>query len=93
MTHARNWVAFGLGALLGFGPQLGFAMGSFTSLVGRGNVVTLANPDVRAHLMGKYGVESVGELLIEQVKRSFLVYHAYGDTSSLFNFPARCWTC
>ncbi len=87
MTHARNWVAFGLGALLGFGPQLGFAIGNFTSLVGRGNVVTLASPGVRAHLMGKYGIESAGELLVEQVKRSFLVYHAYRDTSSLVKFP------
>jgi 4-amino-4-deoxy-L-arabinose transferase-like glycosyltransferase len=87
IARARNWGAFGLGALLGFGPQLGFAMGNFRSLVGRGDAVTLANPDVRAHLMGKYGVQSMGELLVEQIKRSFLVYHAYGDTSPLARFP------
>jgi 4-amino-4-deoxy-L-arabinose transferase-like glycosyltransferase len=83
----RNWAAFGLSALIGFGPMLGFTLFDFGSFMGRANEVTLMSPDVRVHLMNKYQVGTLGELLVEQVKRTFLTYHLYGDASTHFMFP------
>jgi len=86
-ANVRNWLAFGVGALLGFGPMMGFVFSSFDAFVGRGSIVTLLNPQVTAHLMEKYRVATMGEVLLEQVKRTFLTFHFYPDASTHFGFP------
>lgn len=80
------WFAFGLGALIGFGPMMGFVLQDFRAYVGRGNVVTLANPDVMNHLMGKYGADSPTQVWIENIKRTFLTFFRYGDASTHFSY-------
>ncbi len=82
----QNWWFLCLGALATYGPMLGFSLGNFNDFIGRANLVTLADAGVRAHLMNKYGVETLNGLMVEQVKRSFLVFHVYGDSSQLFAF-------
>ena len=82
----QNWLFLCLGVLVTYGPMLGFSLGHLDNFMGRANSVTLANAGVRAHLMNKYGVETLNGLMAEQVKRSFLVFHVYGDSSELFAF-------
>jgi len=87
LAQWKNWAVFGLCALLGFGPMLGFALRDFDLFMGRASAVTLTSPEVRAHLMSKYNVTTVGEMLVEQAKRPFLTYHFFGDASTHFSFP------
>ncbi|MDD5370736.1 MAG: glycosyltransferase family 39 protein, partial [Anaerolineaceae bacterium] len=82
----HNWAAFTGASLIGFGPQLAFAFSQFRTFVGRGNDVTIFNPDVSIHLLGKYHISSIAQLLLEQIKRSFLVYSNYGDSSTFFGY-------
>ncbi len=82
-----NWCFFALGALIGFGPMLIFALTDFSGFMGRGNGVTLWTPDVWQHAVTTYGVDSVGGVVIEQVKRALLAFHLYGDGSPHFAFP------
>ncbi|MDW8268633.1 MAG: glycosyltransferase family 39 protein, partial [Anaerolineae bacterium] len=86
-TLYRPGMVFVLGALIGFGPMLGFVGQDFAAFVGRGSLVTLANPDVMTHLMNKYGVGTAGQVWIEQIQRSFLTFFLYPDSSTHFSFP------
>jgi 4-amino-4-deoxy-L-arabinose transferase-like glycosyltransferase len=81
-----NWKAFAAASLVGFGPQLVFTFKQFGTFVGRGNVVTIFNPEVSHHLLGKYQITNTTQLLLEQIKRTFLVYSNYGDSSPLFGY-------
>jgi len=83
----QSWLLFAVGSLLGFGPMFGFVFQNFSAFVGRGNVVTLANPQVMAHLQAKYGVSSAAAVWLEQFKRTFLTFFSYGDSSTHFSFP------
>jgi hypothetical protein len=81
-----NWIIFALSALLSFGPMLAYVLRNLDDYVGRGNVVGLFNPDVMTHLMNKYHVGTVGQVILEQVKRTFLTFHLYGDESPHFAY-------
>jgi len=86
-TEWQHWLSFAVGSLLGFGPMMGVVLQNFSAFVGRGNVVTLANPQVVAHLQDKYGVSSMSALWLEQIKRTFLTFFSVGDASTHFGFP------
>ena len=82
----RHWIVFALSALLSFGPMLAYVALNLDSFVGRGNIVGLFNPDIMTHLMNKYQVGTVGQVILEQVKRTFLTFHLYGDESPHFAY-------
>lgn len=86
-TVGRPAMLFALATLIGFGPMLAFVGQDFSAFTGRGNLVTLANPDVMTHLMGKYHVATAGQVWVEQIKRSFLTFFLYPDASTHFAFP------
>ena len=85
-ANFRNWIIFALGALLSFGPMLAYMVRNLSGYVGRGNVVTVFDPVVMAHLMDKYQVGTMGQLLLEQLKRAFLTFYLYGDESPHFAY-------
>ena len=78
-----GWMA--LGFFVAFGPMLAFALKSPQQMMGRGNVVTLLNPDVLAHLKAKYQVASTQAVVLENLKRSLLMFSVYGDFSTHFS--------
>jgi 4-amino-4-deoxy-L-arabinose transferase-like glycosyltransferase len=81
-----HWITFASGALLSFGPMLAYVARNFGRYMGRGNIVGLFNPDVMTHSMNKYQVGTVGQVILEQVKRAFLTFHLYGDESPHFAY-------
>jgi hypothetical protein len=50
--------------------------------------VFLFHSRVMEHLMGKYGVDTVGAVVQEQVKRSLLMFHLSADTSTQFGLTS-----
>lgn len=85
--HWRHWLAFGFGALLAFGPMLGYTVQHFDTVMGRTGVVTLTDPAVYEHLLSKYGVSTFPALLLRQIERTFLTFYRFSDTSPQFAFP------
>lgn len=86
-ANSRNWGVFCVAALIAFGPMLGFAFKDFNSFVGRGNTVALWSPEVWQHEMSAYQATNAMDVLIEQVRHTFLTLHLYGDGSPHFAFP------
>lgn len=87
LSELGGWFSFGMGSLLGFGPMMAFVLTHFSDFVGRGNEVTLANPTVMQHLLGKYAAATTGQVWVEQFRRTFLTFFLYGDSSTHFGFP------
>jgi hypothetical protein len=82
----RNWLILGAGALVAFGPMLGFAVLNFSSFAGRANVVTLWNPDIWRHELATYNTDSSAVVIVQQIWRTFLTLHLTGDSSPHFAF-------
>ncbi len=82
-----NWVVYGLGALIGFGPMLVFALSNFALFTGRGNIVALWSEAIWKHSYEKYEAASAADVWIQQIRRTFLTFHLYGDASPHFTFP------
>jgi 4-amino-4-deoxy-L-arabinose transferase-like glycosyltransferase len=79
-----GWGLMAAGAFCAFGPFLAFGLQNPALLMGRGNLVTIFNPAVVTHLQSKYGVASLAGVLWENLKRTVLVFSAYGDASTHF---------
>jgi len=76
-------IAFGVA----IAPLALYAIDHWSALLGRFRIVSLlSNPKVMAHLQGKYHTDSVAAVWAEQVKRTFLTFYVYGDTSPHFGF-------
>jgi 4-amino-4-deoxy-L-arabinose transferase-like glycosyltransferase len=73
-----------LAALVTTGPMIPFFIRHPYDFVARSQAVFLSNPEVITHLMDKYRVSSVGGILLEQVKRSLLMFHQSIDSSTQF---------
>lgn len=84
---AVRWGALAAGSLVVFAPMLGFALREPGAFVGRGSSVTLLDPEVLRHSMKKYGVDDVADVVLEQVRRTTLALHVFGDESPHFAFP------
>ncbi len=82
-----NGIFYGLGALIGFGPMLAFAILKSDLFVGRGNTVALWTPEVWEHSFNKYGAASAADVWLAQIQRTFLTFHYYADGSPHFTFP------
>jgi 4-amino-4-deoxy-L-arabinose transferase-like glycosyltransferase len=86
-AQLAGWGLFLVGAFVGFGPATGFVIHSLRSFIGRGHTVMIWSPGVLRHSMEKYHVDSVAAVLLEQVRRTFLTLHLYGDESPHFALP------
>ncbi len=86
-ANLGGWFSFAVGSLIGFGPMMAYALTHFSEFIGRGNEVTLANPTVMQHLMGKYAAITPMQVWVEQFQRTFLTFFLYGDSSTHFAFP------
>ncbi len=75
------------GGAIAFGPMLAYMLADPQVFAGRGNEVALWNPRVWEHSMAKYHATSAVDVLIGQVRSSFLTFHLYGDGSPHFAFP------
>jgi 4-amino-4-deoxy-L-arabinose transferase-like glycosyltransferase len=84
---AVRWGALAAGSFVVFAPMLGFALREPGLFVGRGNSVTLLDPEVLEHSMKKYGVDDVSDVVLEQMRRTILALHVFGDESPHFAFP------
>ncbi|MFN8443183.1 MAG: glycosyltransferase family 39 protein [Caldilineaceae bacterium] len=85
----ENWLGFlfvALGALVALGPNLVYFSQNTTALLERSRVVFLYYPDVMHHLKGKYQVETEFEVLLEQIRRSLLMFHVWPDQSTQFAY-------
>jgi 4-amino-4-deoxy-L-arabinose transferase-like glycosyltransferase len=82
-----RWAAFLAGSFVVFAPMLGFALREPRAFVGRGNVVTLLDPEVYRHSMAKYDADDAVDVVLEQVRRTALAFHLFGDESPHFAFP------
>jgi 4-amino-4-deoxy-L-arabinose transferase-like glycosyltransferase len=78
---------YAVGVLLVFGPDTIYYTRHWQAFIQRSQEVWLFNPGVMTHLMGKYGVETPVAVLLEQIRRSLLVFHHSVDSSSQFGFP------
>jgi len=82
-----NWggiVLFGLATLMGLGPMIPFYLQHPFNFVNRSRSVFRFHPPVMEHLKGKYGVGTETEVILEQLKRSLLVFHQSIDSSTQF---------
>lgn len=73
-----------LGGFCAFGPFFAFGLQYPALLIGRGNLVTIFNPQVVEHLQQKYGVGSFAGVVWENLKRTALLFSVYGDASTHF---------
>ncbi len=80
----RFTATFALGAMIGLGPVLGFALQKPKEFSGRTRDVILWSPEVMRHSMAKYQTDSVKTVVLEQVKRTFLTNLYFGDESPHF---------
>jgi 4-amino-4-deoxy-L-arabinose transferase-like glycosyltransferase len=82
-----RWGLLVAGSFVVFAPMLGFAIREPGAFVGRGNVVTLLDPEVLRHSMEKYHADGIVQVLLEQMRRTMLGFHLFGDESPHFAFP------
>lgn len=91
----RNWLRahwwvlllWGLAVIITFGPMLLVFARDFGGLIGRTRTSSIFNPEVVRHLQNKYGVETFLGVLLQQARRSLLMFHYYPDTGTQLGFP------
>lgn len=76
----------GLGLLFTLGPYLPYWLTHTDLLLERSREVFLFNPPVLEHLQHKYNVTDTWSVLLEQVRRSLLLFNYYPDSSTQFGF-------
>ncbi|NPA91859.1 MAG: glycosyltransferase family 39 protein [Chloroflexi bacterium] len=86
LENREGLVALILGFLIGMGPMLVVAVQQASAYTSRAWFVTIADPGVYQHLLNKYQVSTLREVLMEQIQRTFLTFQYYGDTSTQFGW-------
>ncbi len=84
--NREGLLAFALAFTFTFGPMLIVVARHLPEYVSRARYVSLADPGVYQHLLGKYQVSTLREVILEQVQRTFLTFQYYGDTSTQFGY-------
>jgi 4-amino-4-deoxy-L-arabinose transferase-like glycosyltransferase len=86
--QARWWaiLLWGLAIIITFGPMLVVFARDFDGLIGRARTSSLLNPEIIRHLQNKYGVETAFDVVLQQARRSVLLFHYYPDTGTQFGF-------
>ena len=82
----------GLGGLVALGPSLLYFLQNTGPLLERSRSVFLFHEPVMTHLMGKYHVQSPLAVLLEQTRRSLLMFQAEHDTSTQFGYTHPMFT-
>lgn len=85
-ANRRGLALLGLGFLLTLGPYLPYWMTHVDLLMARPREVFLFNPPVLEHLQHKYNVTGTWPVLLEQVRRSLLMFNYFPDSSTQFGF-------
>lgn len=75
-----------LAILITLGPMLVLFARDSTMLMARSSGIFVLNPPILTHLEGKYDVTSVPAMLLEQARRTVLLFNYYPDTGPQFNF-------
>ena len=86
-ANRRGLLWLGLGAVVGMGPMLLFFLLAPAGWLQRSREVWVFNPPVLEHSRNKYGVETVGQIMAEQARRSLLMFNLSIDSSTQFGFP------
>ncbi len=86
-ANRRGLLWLALGAAIGLGPMLPFFLLEPAGWLQRSREVWVFNPPVLEHSRHKYGVETVGQIMAEQVRRSLLMFNLAIDSSTQFGFP------
>ena len=94
LLFRRNWLQahwwglflWGLAAIITFGPMLVVFARDFSGLIGRARTSSILNPEVVRHLENKYGVATFLDMLLQQARRSVLMFHYYPDSGTQFGF-------
>ncbi|MCO6450604.1 MAG: glycosyltransferase family 39 protein [Caldilineales bacterium] len=85
-----NWAGIALFVVAGimtFGPSLIYFAGNFEAFAERSRAVFLFHPPVMEHLSGKYGVSTKTAVILEQTRRSTLMFNQSIDSSTQFGYP------
>jgi 4-amino-4-deoxy-L-arabinose transferase-like glycosyltransferase len=77
------WV---LAVLITLGPMLVVFLRDFNGFMSRTREVFILTPDLIRHAKGVYQVDTIPEILLEQARRSVLLFHYYNDTGTQFGF-------
>jgi Dolichyl-phosphate-mannose-protein mannosyltransferase len=87
LFRRSGWLLLWLLALLiTLGPMLLVFGQDLNSVLGRSREVFILNPTVVMHTMGGYRVSTISAMLLEQARRSVLMFHYYPDTDTQFGF-------
>jgi hypothetical protein len=86
-ANRRGLLWLALGAVVGMGPMLVFFLLAPAGWLQRSREVWVFNPPVLEHSRYKYGVETVGQIMAEQARRSLLMFNLSSDSSTQFGFP------
>lgn len=84
-----GWGDFALwlgGAVIFAAPVLGSWLRSPTFMLLRLREVSIFGADQQIHTEGVYGVNGIGPILLENVRRSFLTFNLFSDTSTHFGW-------
>jgi 4-amino-4-deoxy-L-arabinose transferase-like glycosyltransferase len=83
---ARLWCVFiwALAAIVALGPMLLVFIQGSDGFISRTREVFILNPDVVRHMQSVYLVDTVPDLLIQQARRTALLFNYYPDTSTHF---------
>ncbi len=87
-ANRRGLLWLGLGAAVAMGPMLIFFLLEPAGWLQRSREVWVFNPPVLEHSLYKYGVETVGQIMLEQARRSLLMFNLSIDSSTQFGPPA-----
>ena len=76
-----------VGGLVALGPMTVYFVQHPGAWLSRSQQVILFNPAVLEHSRHKYGVETTGQILLEQLRRTALLFNYTIDSSTQFGFP------
>jgi hypothetical protein len=83
-ANRRGLLWLGMGAVVGMGPMLLLFLLEPAGWLQRSSEVWVFNPPVLEHSRHKYGVETVGQIMLEQARRSLLMFNHSIDSSTQF---------
>jgi 4-amino-4-deoxy-L-arabinose transferase-like glycosyltransferase len=83
-ANRRGLLWLALGAVIALGPMLLLILLEPAGWLQRSREVWVFNPPVLEHSRHKYGVETVGQIMAEQARRSLLMFNLSIDSSTQF---------
>jgi hypothetical protein len=86
-ANRRGLLWLAVGAVVGMGPMLIFFLLEPAGWLQRSREVWVFNPPVLEHSRYKYGVGTAGQIMVEQARRSLLMFNLSIDSSTQFGFP------